>query len=144
MFENPTANLSALCNSCAKIACCSSELIFAFIYACSSIQNASGQFLRIHFFFVNFALRPNSTNKNLTGTRPWNRTKYGMSQCAAYLVHQQPQLTSRQYSWLRHNLSLSNSYLTITHKYTVGPRFNGLIGGRGVRYCRKSVKSNVF
>jgi hypothetical protein len=28
--------------------------------------------------------------------------------------------------------------------YIIGPRFNGLIGGRGVRYCRKSVKSNVF
>jgi hypothetical protein len=28
--------------------------------------------------------------------------------------------------------------------YSVGPRFNGLIGGRGVRYSRKSVKSNVF
>ena len=28
MSENPTVNLSALCNSCEKIACCSSELFF--------------------------------------------------------------------------------------------------------------------
>lgn len=41
----PTVNLSSLRNSCAKIACCSSEFIFAFLYAGSSIQNASEQFL---------------------------------------------------------------------------------------------------
>jgi hypothetical protein len=30
MFENPTINLDARCTLCAKIACCSSELIFTF------------------------------------------------------------------------------------------------------------------
>ena len=45
MLENPTVNLVALCNSCAKIACFSSELIFTFLYAGISIQNASGQFV---------------------------------------------------------------------------------------------------
>ena len=44
MFENPV-NLNALRNSCAKIACCSSELIFKFLYEGSRIQNASQQFL---------------------------------------------------------------------------------------------------
>jgi len=33
--------IGALCNHCVKIAFCSSELIFTFIYANSSIQNAS-------------------------------------------------------------------------------------------------------
>jgi hypothetical protein len=57
MFENPTVNLNALCNSCAKIACCSSQLIFTFLYEGSSIQNASEQFVScIQLSFVNFAL----------------------------------------------------------------------------------------
>jgi hypothetical protein len=63
-FETPTVNLSALCKSCAKIACCSSELIFTFLYAGSSIQNASEQFVScIHLSFVNFALHPNPQKK---------------------------------------------------------------------------------
>jgi hypothetical protein len=53
-----TAKLSALRISCAKIACCSSELVFRFLYVGRSMQNASGQFIScIHFSFVNFALR---------------------------------------------------------------------------------------
>jgi len=41
-FQDPTVNLSALCNWCVKIACRSSQLIFTFLYAASSsIQNAS-------------------------------------------------------------------------------------------------------
>jgi hypothetical protein len=57
MFENSTVNLSALRKSYAKIACCSSDLIFTYLYAGSSIQNASQQFVwYIHLSFVNFAL----------------------------------------------------------------------------------------
>ena len=41
MFQNPTANLNALCQSCAKIACCSSQLIVTSLYAASNIQTAS-------------------------------------------------------------------------------------------------------
>ena len=40
MFENPTLCLSALCNSCF-----SSKLMFTFLYACSSIQNAAERFV---------------------------------------------------------------------------------------------------
>ena len=40
----PTANLNALRNSCVKIVCCSSQLIFTSLYAGSSIKNASEQF----------------------------------------------------------------------------------------------------
>ena len=66
MFENPTVNLNALRNSCATIACCSSELIFTFVYASSSIQNASEQFVSsILVCFVNFAFHPiPQTNSN--------------------------------------------------------------------------------
>ena len=47
-FQNPTVNLSALCNSCVKIACFSSQLIFTFLYAASSrIQNASERAIRL-------------------------------------------------------------------------------------------------
>jgi len=67
MFENPTANLSALCNSCAKISRCSSELIFTFIYAGSSIQNASEKFVWCdHLSFCTLHSSSNTTNKNLT------------------------------------------------------------------------------
>jgi hypothetical protein len=51
MFENPTVNLNALCNSCANIACCSSELI-TFLYAGSSTQNASEQFVSCSHFLL--------------------------------------------------------------------------------------------
>jgi hypothetical protein len=40
MFENPTVYLKALYNLSAKVACCSSELIFTYINADSRIQNA--------------------------------------------------------------------------------------------------------
>jgi len=40
MVENPTVYFSALCNSSAKIAYCSSELMFTSLYAGSNIQNA--------------------------------------------------------------------------------------------------------
>jgi len=55
MFGNLTVNLSALCNWCAKIACCSSELVFTFLYAGSNKQNAIQQFgWCSHLSFVNF------------------------------------------------------------------------------------------
>ena len=59
VFENPTSNLSALCKSCVKIAFCSSELLFKFLYTGSSIRNARERFVsRIHLCFVNLAIRP--------------------------------------------------------------------------------------
>ena len=57
MFENPTVNLSAHCNSCGKISCFSSQFIFTFL-------NAGKQFVScVHFCVcvcvcVNFALHP--------------------------------------------------------------------------------------
>ena len=59
MFENLTVNLKAFCNPCVKIECCSSDLIYTFLYAGSSIQNASDQFIS----FVNFALLPTPQTK---------------------------------------------------------------------------------
>jgi len=65
--ENPTVNLNSLCNSCTKLACCSSELIFTFLYVGSNIQFASEEFVScIHLSFVNLALNPNPPTKNLT------------------------------------------------------------------------------
>jgi len=59
MVENPTVKLRAFCNSSAKIACCSSELMFTILLAGSDIQNAGEQFVSyIHLSFVNFALHP--------------------------------------------------------------------------------------
>jgi hypothetical protein len=45
MFENPIVKLNALCSSCAKMACFLSELVFTLLYAGSSTQNASEQFV---------------------------------------------------------------------------------------------------
>jgi len=53
LSKNPQINLRTLCISCAKIACCSSELIFAFLYAGNSIHNANDQFASsIHIYFL--------------------------------------------------------------------------------------------
>jgi hypothetical protein len=60
----PTVNINALCNWCAKIGWCSYELIFTCLYACSSVQGASEQFVsRVHLPFVNFALNQTQNKK---------------------------------------------------------------------------------
>jgi hypothetical protein len=62
MFENPTANLTALLNSCAKIECFSSDLIFKFLRVGRRIQNASEQFV----LAINLRFSSNPTNKIVT------------------------------------------------------------------------------
>jgi hypothetical protein len=63
-----TAKLSAFCISCAKTSCC--VLVFRFLYAGSSMQNTSEQFIScILFSFVNFALRLAPKNKNVKHQR---------------------------------------------------------------------------
>ena len=53
MFEYSTVNFNAFCNARAKIAFFPSEMIFTFLYAGSSTQNVSEQFvLCIHLSFV--------------------------------------------------------------------------------------------
>jgi len=66
MFENPNVNLSALCNSRAKIACCSFELIFTLFHAGSSIQHATAIRLVYPPTFRKRRSSLKSTNKNLT------------------------------------------------------------------------------
>jgi len=62
--KNSTINLNALRNSYAKIAFCSSELIFTLLYADGSIQNASVKFLsRIQLSFVNSVLHQTPQTK---------------------------------------------------------------------------------
>jgi hypothetical protein len=56
--------LNGLSNPCVQIACCPSELIFTFLYADSSTQNASEQFVScIHVSFENFALYRQTPHK---------------------------------------------------------------------------------
>ena len=65
MFENLTINFNAVCNSCAEIACCSSELTFMYLYAHSSMQKVRQQRIScIHLYFVNLTSF-NPTNKQL-------------------------------------------------------------------------------
>jgi hypothetical protein len=50
IFENSTVNISAFCNSCENMACCSAEFILTFLYASSSIHYAIEQFVpSIHY-----------------------------------------------------------------------------------------------
>ena len=50
MCENSTVNISALCNSCEDMACCSSECVLTFLYADDNIQYVNEQFVScIHF-----------------------------------------------------------------------------------------------
>lgn len=59
MFEYAIVNLGEVYDSCGKIACCSCELIFTFLYACGNIQYSSEQFVSCNqLSFVNFALHP--------------------------------------------------------------------------------------
>src|SRR5215469_8796145 len=82
MVEYPTVNLNALFNSCAKIACCWSELIFTFLYPESSIQNVSEQLVSfIQLSFLNFAVHPTSQTR-LNGLR------FGDSKCSIILNNQ--------------------------------------------------------
>ena len=62
--KDPTVNLDELYNSCAKIACCSSELIFTFLCADSSIRYVREQFVWcIHIPFVSLSLHPTPQTK---------------------------------------------------------------------------------
>jgi len=68
MFTNTTVYFSALWNSCAKIACCSSELNFMSLYVGSNIQNVSQQFVScVNLSFVNFALQLHKQKSNGLG-----------------------------------------------------------------------------
>jgi len=63
-FENPTVNLSALCNSCAKTVLCLSELTAKFLDEGNSIQNTNEHFFsHVNISFVYFALHPSPQRK---------------------------------------------------------------------------------
>jgi hypothetical protein len=56
VFQNPTVNLSALCNSCAKIACCSSELIFTFFMLAAAPKMRASNLSGASTFIVHTSL----------------------------------------------------------------------------------------
>ena len=67
-YSNIPPSTSVRITPCLNIACCSPKLIFTFLYANSSIENASEQFVSsVYLPFLNLALHPTPTNKNLTG-----------------------------------------------------------------------------
>jgi len=51
MLGNRTVSLNALCVSSVKIACYTFESIVTFLYAGSSIQNASDQFISCFYLY---------------------------------------------------------------------------------------------
>ena len=76
-------------NQCARPTCCSSELTFRFLYAGSSIPNASKQFVSyIHLSFVNFPLNPtpriNLSELVLKIQTALSREPYGIRDTCSY------------------------------------------------------------
>jgi hypothetical protein len=67
MFENPTVILNALCNSCANIAYCLSELIFRVSLCCQQHPKFKLDICLLypHLFCI-FYPSSNPTNKNVT------------------------------------------------------------------------------
>ena len=66
MMENPTVHLTALRNSCAKIACCSSQLVFTFLMLAAASKMRTAVRLVYSPFFCKLRASSNPTNKNLT------------------------------------------------------------------------------
>ena len=67
----PTVNITALCNSCEDMACCSSECVLTFFYAADNILYVNEQFVScIHFYFCTLHYSLNPINKNLKGLSP--------------------------------------------------------------------------
>ena len=67
MFENSTVNISALCNSCEDMACCSSECVWTFLCAGDNIQYVNEQFVSciLFFFFCTLHSSSNPINKKI-------------------------------------------------------------------------------
>jgi len=69
-IQKSTVSLNELGNSCASLACFSSELIFTFLYAGSNIRNACQQFVSsVRLFFVNL------THHTTPQTKIWLRSR---------------------------------------------------------------------
>jgi len=66
MFENSTVNISALCNLCEDMVCCSTECVMTFLYVGDNIQYVNEQFVScIHFLSVHFTLhQPHKQKSN--------------------------------------------------------------------------------
>jgi hypothetical protein len=59
VFEKSTINISALCNSCEDMACCSPECILTFLFAGDNIHYEIQQFVScIHLCSAYFTLYP--------------------------------------------------------------------------------------
>jgi hypothetical protein len=88
VLKSPPPTSVPLCHSWAKILCCSSQLIFTFLYAGSSIQNAGEQFVWcIRLSFVNFALNSAPHTQILTEFGLEIQTVVCLSVCLSVCNH---------------------------------------------------------
>jgi len=55
-FENSTVNINALCVSCEDMACCSSECLSTFLYACKNIHYVIEPFVLYIQFLLHTSL----------------------------------------------------------------------------------------
>ena len=129
MLDNPTDSFSPLCNSCAKIACCSSELIFRFLYMNSSIQISTSN-SPFAFCWLRSLTKP--TNKNLT--------ELGL---------QIQTVPSRLLFWVRHTLiwtfSLSKQQIVSPPKILNCPRDSPCISITQIRIkCHAKLEQFFF
>ena len=62
MFENFTI-ISALCNSCEDMVCCSSECVLTFLYAGDSIQYVHEQY-PLFFLYTSLFIKPHKQTSN--------------------------------------------------------------------------------
>jgi hypothetical protein len=115
MFENLTVKLSSLCNSCAKIACSSSELVFTFRYAGSTIHNASEQFVRctrLSFYTLRCSSNPTPKYNGVTSVDSDNSlSRYPITDTCSYKLLF-PSVTD---SVASHNIDLS-SWITLYYR----------------------------
>ena len=64
MFEN-SVNISALCNSCEDMACCSSECVLMFLYVAITSSMLTSSLSRVStFFYTSLFIKPHKQKSN--------------------------------------------------------------------------------
>ena len=96
MFENSTVNITALCNSCEDMACCSSERVLTFPYAGDNTQYVNEQFVScIQFFFLYTSLFIKPHKQKSNGVVSWDTLYSSVTACHQTGKHASNQPTNQ-------------------------------------------------
>jgi hypothetical protein len=144
MFENPTVNLNALCNSCAKISCCPSDLIFTFlceraIHPVPNLRYYTSLFIQPHKQESNGVQSITETNQNHTSVHtnfflqwpllspPKILTFHPKSPCIQPVIVESNISMEHWYNYVdRGNLRYSREHLSQEHFSTTHPTWTGV------------------